>query len=537
MLWAALPPLGLWPLAWIAPVWWVVLIRRKELSGRRPYAALWAVGFLFWLAVLHWLRLPHPATSIGWVALSFYFAFYLPLFVGLSRVAVHQLHVPVILAAPIVWCGLELARAHVLTGMTMACLGHTQYRWIELIQIADLAGPYGVGFVVMFIAACLARTVALGATGVSPVLQQKHGQDARGTRWAIWPTAPAAVLLAATLLYGYVRINVADTATDTKPPVRVALIQGSIDTQLKADPNMKTRIYEHYRALSEKAIERYGPVDLVVWPETMFRQTLITCEANALKPAAYKNWTPEQFQRALEEFALQSQHEMGELARALGAQLLLGVDNHHFGPDGMQMFNAAAMVRSDGKLSGCYRKNHLVMFGEYVPFAKSFAWLQKLTPLPVSIDAGRRPASFQLDGLRIAPNICYESVLSHFVRRQINTLRADGKEPDVLVNLTNDGWFWGSSELDLHLICGVFRAVECRKPFLIAANTGFSAWIDGDGRILSQGPRRNTGAILAEVRPNRRGSWHLRHGDLFSGVCLAACMLFGAVGILCRVRR
>jgi apolipoprotein N-acyltransferase len=64
----------------------------------------------------------------------------------------------------------------------------------------------------------------------------------------------------------------------------------------------------------------------------------------------------------------------------------------------------------------------------------------------------------------ISPNICYESVLPHVIRRQINTLQAEGKEPDVLVNLTNDGWFWGSSELDLHLACGIFRAVECRKP-------------------------------------------------------------------------
>ena len=84
---------------------------------------------------------------------------------------------------------------------------------------------------------------------------------------------------------------------------------------------------------------------------------------------------------------------------------------------------------------------------------------------------------------RIAPNICYETVLSHVIRGQVNALTAEGREPDVLINLTNDGWFWGSSELDMHLACGVFRAVECRKPLLIAANTGFSAWIDGDGRI------------------------------------------------------
>ena len=64
------------------------------------------------------------------------------------------------------------------------------------------------------------------------------------------------------------------------------------------------------------------------------------------------------------------------------------------------------------------------------------------------------------------------------IRAQVAQLRDEVQEPDVLVNLTNDGWFWGSSELDMHLACAVFRAVECRKPFLIAANTGFSAWID-----------------------------------------------------------
>ena len=79
-------------------------------------------------------------------------------------------------------------------------------------------------------------------------------------------------------------------------------------------------------------------------------------------------------------------------------------------------------------------------------------------------------------------------------------MAAEGREPDILVNLTNDGWFWGSSELDMHLACGVFRAVECRKPLLIAANTGFSAWIDGDGRIREQGPRRATDVIMAEPR-------------------------------------
>ncbi len=111
LLWAAFPPLELWPLAWFAPIAWVLLVRRAELPGRRPYAALWLAGFAFWMAAIHWLVLPHWATSFGLLALAFYLAFYLPVFVGLSRVAVHGLRVPVVLAAPTIWTGLELARA------------------------------------------------------------------------------------------------------------------------------------------------------------------------------------------------------------------------------------------------------------------------------------------------------------------------------------------------------------------------------------------------------------------------------------------
>ena len=110
LLWAALPPLDFWPLAWLAPVPWILLIRRKELAGPKPYLALWLVGFLFWLAAYYWLWLPDPMTRYCWIALAFYFAFYVPVFVGLSRIAVQQLRWPVILAAPLVWTGLDLVR-------------------------------------------------------------------------------------------------------------------------------------------------------------------------------------------------------------------------------------------------------------------------------------------------------------------------------------------------------------------------------------------------------------------------------------------
>ena len=163
-----------------------------------------------------------------------------------------------------------------------------------------------------------------------------------------------------------------------------------------------------------------------------------------------------------------------DTARGLGAPLLLGIDRWHWRAVGpMEHFNSALFVSADGRPLGHYDKMHPVVFGEYVPLADRFPLLARLTPIHAGLTVGAGPISEKVAGLRFSPNICYETAVPHLLRRQIVELADRGEEPDVLVNLTNDGWFWGSSELDMHLACGVFRAVECRKPLLIAANTGF----------------------------------------------------------------
>ena len=184
-----------------------------------------------------------------------------------------------------------------------------------------------------------------------------------------------------------------------------------------------------------------------------------------------------------------------------------------------------------------YNKMHPVMFGEYIPLADWFPFLYRITPLTGGLTTGTKAVSQKLGDFRYAPNICYETVIPHMIRRQILQLRGQGEEPDVMVNITNDGWFRGSSELDMHLACGVFRAIEMRKPLVIAANTGFSAWIDGDGQIVQQGARRAADVIIAKPQLDGRHSFYLDHGDLFSGICLAACMGLGVVGFWDRRRR
>jgi len=507
--WAALPPVDAWPLAWIAPVGWILLIRRTSLPGRRPYAALWLAGFVFWMAALHWLRLPHWATSFGWVALSFYLAFYLPLFIGLSRVAVHRLGVSVVVAAPVVYAGLELARAHVLTGFSMAALGHTQYRWTTLIQVADLAGEYGVHFVVMLVAACMGRML-----------------PSDGRRWAAWPLIPAGLSLAAVLGYGTVRARY----EPNEPGPRVALIQGSIDTELKFDPAREAEVHAHYLELTRQALKSYENIDLIVWPETMYRNPLVTFDRGAAPP---EEWTgsAEGFARLLEEAGPASRAALGAIARACRTSVVLGVDTLHYGRDRMRRYNSAVLLDREGQILGRYDKVHPVLFGEYVPLADRYPWLARLTPLRTSLEHGAGPVSFPLGTFRLAPDICYETVLSHLIRGQVNALTAAGEPPDLLLNLTNDGWFWGSSELDLHLMCGVFRAVECRRPLLVAANTGFSAWIDPIGRIMKQGPRRAPATLLADVRLGSYSSPYLFYGDVPAGTCLLICCFLSFWGL------
>jgi apolipoprotein N-acyltransferase len=481
-------------LAWLAPVPWVLLVRQQKLAGRRPYLTIWLTSVAFWLATLYWLTLPHWATSFGWLALSAYLGLYLPLFIGLCRVAVQRLSVPAVVAAPIVWVGLELARAHLLSGFTMVSLATTLYRWPIVLQISDVFGSYGVSFLIMLVAAALVSLVPW---------------DNKRRVW--WPALAAGLAVAATLFYGQWRLN----QQATRPGPRVALIQGSIDIDMKHDPTQSQRIFDEYFDLSERAVREHRDLDLIVWPETMFRYPWFTFE---------EGYAPPSDTISAEEAADRSQRAVENTVVPLDVPVLLGIDTVHFTADGGEplRYNTALFLDHQGKVTGRYDKCHPVMFGEYVPFADLFPWIYKLTPLYAGIAAGPGPVAVQVGGVRYAPDICYEDTVPHLIRSQVLQLRAEGNEPDVLVNLTNDGWFWGSSELDLHLACALFRAIECRKPLLIAGNTGFSAWIDSNGHILAQGPRRAKDVIVAEPALDSRSSAYLAYGDWAAALCLLA---------------
>jgi len=536
LMWAALtwPALG-W-LGWVAPVPWLMLVEARELPGRRPYWALYLAGLVFWLATIHWLRLPHPALYLGWFALSAYLAIYLPVFVGIARVAVFRFNWPLWLAGPVVWTGLELARAHLLTGFLMASIAHTQVERISVIQISDVLGEYGVDFVIVLVAACVAHVLRI----VFILQPSKYRVAHSKLRRSVVAMVPAVVALTVVLAYGQWRIGqaklVADEARKSGP--RLALIQGNSLAEWKNDPQRDGQIMQDYFTLSQEAIEpgRDGRhVDLVIWPETMFRSPLRDFDSGYKMPGSAGV--------TAEEISSSDRSQLADLVRRLGVSILVGIDRIHFVADersdserpSIRAYNSCALVNRDGKIVGTYDKMHRVMFGEYIPFAESIPYLYTVTPLTGGIVAGAAPAALKLDDQYcFSPNICYETAIPHVIRRQVKTLEKQGQHPTALVNLTNDAWYWGSSELDMHLACGIFRAVEARVPLVIAANGGISASIDRTGRVIQRAGKQQAEVLIADVEGGYMPSWYVRLGDWFAGLCLFASIFFAMVEIRAR---
>jgi apolipoprotein N-acyltransferase len=558
LLWAAFPPLGIAPLAWIALVPALLLVHDRQPPHRfRWYLLIWLGSSLHWMLLTQGIRLAHWSTHFAWFTLGLYLGLYLPLFIGLTRVAVHCCRWPLMVAAPLIWTGLELVRGHALTGFSMGLLAHTQVDWLALIQLADLVGAYGVSFLVILVNAAIVAN---------------PGQQMTRRRWSLQlATALLMVLLAVS--YGYFR-QTGLVVDDEEGSLKIALLQGSIDTTFDKDPEEFRRTYTTYRRLSIRARQEHPDLDLIVWPESMFPfgpeiihdKPPVLPDALQIDKQAYLERIKRQednFQAALDDLLwLINEDLAGPFQEQLDIQLILGTSVQRVDDPSAPLHNAALWIRPlpeelrelirkaretpekeqseeqkqllkdnpDGSVAGRYYKSHLVIFGEYVPLADRFPWLYRFVPMSQGVSPGKSPSCFTVNGVRITPSICFESTSPHFMRRQVNRLSDQGTPPDMMINITNDGWFWGSSVLDLHLSCTVFRAVELRMPLLVAANTGLSVVIDSQGRILKQLPRDTEDLLVESVQPGKRFSLYRKTGDLFGIGAALVCLLLAVIG-------
>ena len=154
-------------------------------------------------------------------------------------------------------------------------------------------------------------------------------------------------------------------------------------------------------------------------------------------------------------------------------------------------YNSAFLIDPSGNIIDDYRKQHLVMFGEYMPFAGWLPFLRALTPMPEDVTPGTGSGVLRLDsaGMSLGMLICFEDLMPGLARKRVE------EGADLFLNQTNDAWFdplWGSTA---HLSHAVFRSVEQRRPTVRVTNSGVSAWIDPRGVVRDRIEDPLTGQI------------------------------------------
>jgi apolipoprotein N-acyltransferase len=231
---------------------------------------------------------------------------------------------------------------------------------------------------------------------------------------------------------------------------------------------------------------------LIVWPES---------------PAPFQTNDPV-FREAITSLARQSQAWV-----VVGS---IGVDNPQ------TVFNSASLVSPSGEWQGRYSKIHLVPFGEYVPFASVFSFASGLTQAVGNFTRGTSRAPLQAGERKLGIFICYESIFPDEVRQLV----AQGAQ--VLLNISNDGWYGDSGAWAQHLNQARMRAVENNRWLLRDTNTGFTASIDPYGRVVAHLNRKTRAALAAPYALINGTTFYSEHGDWFA--CLCAIISLGALG-------
>jgi apolipoprotein N-acyltransferase len=494
LLFLSFPPFGISFCGWFALV--PLMLACAGTAPRRAAFLGWLSGAVFFLSTLYWLR---HVSILGEIGLSFYCALYFipfALYVSLRRDGWRSknglLNLAWMLGAAAVWAAAEYLRATVITGFPWNLLGVSQHQELAFIQIAEFGGVYAVSALMVFVNAATAVTILQYAAGLRRVYRMH--------------VEMLTAVLAVALVWAFGMHRLLDRPDPKTPPLRVALIQPNIpevgNWEL-ADPDV---IYEKLERLTTDVL-RTPDLDLVIWPET-----------------------------ALPDFVRYSERS-ADLVKKLaagGVPLLAGSMDVIWQAGGQpDYYNASMLFNPDGELLGTYYKQHLVLFGEYIPFEGKIPLINALTPIGSSFKPGRASTQFSLpgSGAYFSVLICFEDVLPYLARH------AARGGANLLINQTNDSWFDPDSGSVQHLANAVFRCVETRLPMLRCANTGVTCSIDPFGRVVQTLPPRTEGFQIAETvpaHPDQAETFYVRFGDLFAQACLSGSV---ALFIVTFIRR
>ncbi len=474
LLWAAFPP---YDEAVNLVVALVPMLMISRIMSVKRSALLWFIfGFLFWFATLSWMPAicknngPWPLVLLGWAGLASVCAGYFALFGTLSALywrkvsAFASLYpwlriVGVLFIEPILWVGIEWLRATLFTGFAWNFLGTAVASMPSFATPARLGGVYLVSFLVVLV------NGAFATSGERIIRQMLRENVVTGKLAKLLRSCETALPLLLVLLVLQVSKNPVGQRVETIP-VRVALVQRNAPCIFAAS-SKKINPLEEYKKVLTPAI--YAKPDIVVLAESAMCEFGNVRSYNAMTVARYiKEWTDCK--------ALISGGDSLEITNAM-----------------KKVYNAAAMYSftSNTVNVDVYGKQHLVPFGEYIPFDKTFTILQKLCPIGVSLWPGKAtvfPIKIAGEVLYFSPLICYEDTDPVLSRRAANL----GAHAIVLI--TNDSWFSYSNEAIQHAQQAIMRAIETGLPIIRVGNSGVTGiispngvvnWLaDSDGKVL-----------------------------------------------------
>ncbi len=488
----AVTPFDLSALAWFAAVPMLMAVDRAPTFKQALFLGWWAgvvetAGGFYWLIEVMQRFADFPWWAAALVLLLFCGARALIflLFTGIVRFVRERRRVPMTLLAPIVMAGCELV-----VPQLFPCGQWISQAWHPLvIQIAELTGPLGVTALLMLVNGAL---YDLSADG----------------RAALYPASAAAALTAAALIFGAVRMHQVDDIVARAPRLQIGLVQPNFAYSASGEISRDEAIRQLTALQSESLRLEQAGAQLIVWSEGSYPATL---------PRGFKADLAPRFR--------------GMVRRGLSVPVIIGADMYDPARD--EAFNSAILLDRDGQVAGRYDKVRLLAFGEYIPGVEYFPWLSKVLPIGSNrFTAGKGPELMNMRGpdgrtWKLGPVICYEDILQGYLR-DVGRLH-----PDLLVNLTVDSWYGADSEPWEHLALAVFASVELRVGMVRAVNSGVSALIDPNGRVLQKtyaddpysNPRAEDGILVSAPAMQGGHTLYAAVGNLFAYLCIAATFI------------
>ena len=416
---------------------WLALGPLVVLLGyRRSWLLGWLHGVAYWLVAIPWIRptletyggLPTWLASVSLLLACLYLGAYYGLFALLGRPLWRRGGIVALAGLPSLWVALEWLRAHVPVAAFPWNLA--AYAWTEVpgaLPSAAWIGAYGVSFLVL-----------LGNVGLTAALVRRR----RGL--GIAAVLACLLFLAIGARWGDGSATIGASAVEVVSASSVRLLQPNTENLANWDAVRARENYRRIIDLSHRACDEDGA--LLIWPES------------AAWPYSWA--TSPELRRDLDALT------------AVGCPVLFNSTDER--AEGY--FNSVLLLDRQG-VAGRYDKRHLVPFGEYVPLARVFFFLEKIARNAGSFVAGKDASPLPWGDQRLGLAICFEVVFPAAVAEQV---RAGAT---ALVTVTNDAWYGDTSAPRQHFRAVRFRAAETRRPFLRAALTGISAVVEPDGSV------------------------------------------------------